>query len=190
PNDLTIRSDGTIYFTDPNFQAPSGTLQPNTGVYMVASGASTATEILSNIANPNGITLSLDEKTLYVASQTAGVNAYAVNSDGNIVATPTVIDPANLANANTDGMAIDCAGDLYIVRVNTHDIDVVSFGSAHPSPTSAGTHLATISGVPGGGQLTNVAFGGSDHKTLYITAQGTGTAKGVFKLAMPISGMP
>jgi len=42
----------------------------------------------------------------------------------------------------------------------------------------------------GGGQLTNVAFGGTDHKTLYITAQGTGTQRGVFKLAMPIAGMP
>jgi gluconolactonase len=189
PNDLTIRSDGTIYFTDPTYQSP-GTPQPNTGVYMVAPGSSpTATEIISNLNDPNGITLSLDEKTLYVAS-TSGVNAYAVNSDGTIGATPTAIDPTNLNNNNSDGMAIDCAGDLYVVRVNMHDIEVVSFGSSHPSPTSSGAHLATISMVPGMGQLTNVAFGGSDHKTLYITAQGTGTTKGVFKLAMPVPGMP
>jgi gluconolactonase len=157
---------------------------------MVAPGSSpTATEIISNLNDPNGITLSLDEKTLYVAS-TSGVNAYAVNSDGTIGATPTAIDPTNLNNNNSDGMAIDCAGDLYVVRVNMHDIEVVSFGSSHPSPTSSGAHLATISMVPGMGQLTNVAFGGSDHKTLYITAQGTGTTKGVFKLAMPVPGMP
>jgi gluconolactonase len=193
PNDLTIRSDGTIYFTDPNFQAPSPTPQPNTGVYMVPPNSSTAMELLSSVSNPNGITLSLDEKTLYVGSG-SGVNAYAVNTDGTIVTTPTAIDGANLNNNNTDGMAIDCAGDLYIVRVNTHDIDVVSFGSAHPSPTAAGTHLTTIMGIPGGGQLTNVAFGGTDHKTLYITAQGTfggsSPSKGVFKLTMPIPGMP
>ena len=47
---------------------------------------------------------------------------------------------------------------------------MVSFGG---NPGSAGTHLATIGGIPGGGQLTNVAFGGSDHKTLYITVQGS-----------------
>jgi gluconolactonase len=197
PNDLTIRSDGTIYFTDPTFQAPQDSMgkypQPNTGVYMLPPGSATATELISTTMNPNGITLSLDEKTLYVGSG-SGVNSYAVNTDGTIVTTPTAIDGANLNNNNTDGMAIDCAGDLYIVRVNTHDLDVVSFGSAHPSPTAAGTHLTTITGIPGGGQLTNVAFGGTDHKTLYITAQGTlggsTPSKGVFKLTMPIPGMP
>jgi len=192
PNDLTIRSDGTIYFTDPTFQTSSPT-QPNTGVYMVPPNSSTATELISTTQNPNGITLSLDEKTLYVGSG-SGVNAYAVNPDGSIVATPTAIDGPNLNNNNTDGMAIDCAGDLFVVRVGTHDIDVVSFGSAHPSPTAAGTHLTTIMSIPGNGQLTNVAFGGTDHKTLYITAQGTlggsTPSKGVFKLAMPIPGMP
>ena len=193
PNDLTIRSDGTIYFTDPNFQAPQDSMghypQATTGVYMVPPGSSTATEIISTISNPNGITLSLDEKTLYVGSG-SGVSGYAVNTDGTIVATATAIDGTNLNYNATDGMAIDCAGDLYVVRVNTHDIDVISFGSAHPSPTSTGTHLTTITGVPGNGQLTNIAFGGSDHKTLYITAQGNAPGKGVFKLPMPIPGMP
>jgi sugar lactone lactonase YvrE len=73
------------------------------------------------------------------------------------------------------------------VRVNQHDIDVVSFGS---NTTSAGTHLATIGNIPNAGQLTNVAFGGTDHKTLYITAQGGSGQRGVFKLAMPVPGMP
>ena len=189
PNDLTIRSDGTIYFTDPNFQAPSPTPQSTTGVYMVPPGASpTATELLSSLSNPNGITLSLDQKTLYVGHG-GGVYSYPVKTDGTIDTTTTThVDATNLDNNATDGMAIDCAGDLYIVRVNTHDIDVVSFGG---SPGGAGTHLATIGNIPGGGQLTNLAFGGSDHKTLYITVQGAGTTqRGVFKLTMPIPGMP
>ena len=192
PNDLTIRSDGTIYFTDPNFQAPQGSSgypQTTTGVYMVPPRSTTATEIISTLSNPNGITLSLDEKTLYVGSG-SGVSGYAVNTDGTIAATATAIDGTNLNYNATDGMAIDCAGDLYVVRANTKDIDVVSFGSAHPSPTSTGTHLTTIAGVPGNGQLTNIAFGGSDHKTLYITAQGNAPGKGVFKLPMPVPGMP
>jgi gluconolactonase len=186
PNDLTISSNGTIYFTDPNFQAPSPNPQPNTGVYMVPPGASpTATELLSSLSNPNGITLSLDQKTLYVGHG-GGVYSYAVNTGGTIGATATHVDASNLDNNATDGMAIDCAGDLYVVRVNTHDIDVVSFGG---NPGSTGTHLTTIGSIPGGGQLTNLAFGGSDHKTLYITVQGT-SQRGVFKLAMPIPGMP
>ncbi len=186
PNDLTISSNGTIYFTDPNFQAPSPTPQPNTGVYMVPPGASpTATELISSLSNPNGITLSLDQKTLYVGHG-GGVYSYAVNTDGTIGTTATHVDPSTLDNNATDGMAIDCAGDLYVVRVNTHDIDVVSFGG---NPGSAGTHLATIGSIPGGGQLTNIAFGGSDHKTLYITVQGS-SQHGVYKLTMPIAGMP
>jgi gluconolactonase len=187
PNDLTISSNGTIYFTDPNFQAANPNPQPTTGVYMVPPGASpTATELLSNLSGPNGITLSLDQKTLYVGHG-GGVYSYAVNADGTIGTTATHVDASNLDNKSTDGMAIDCAGDLYIVRVNTHDIDVVSFGG---NPGSAGTHLTTIGSIPGGGQLTNLAFGGSDHKTLYITVQGT-SQRGVFKLTgMPVAGMP
>ncbi len=195
PNDITISKNGTIYFTDPTFQAPSPAPQSTTGVYMVAPGSPTATELISTLSNPNGITLSLDESTLYVGYG-GGVNAYAIKSDGTINTTATALDGANLNNNATDGMAIDCAGDLYIVRVNQHDLDVVSFGgnAGAYTPNSAGTHLTSITGVPGGGQLTNDAFGGSDHKTLYITVQGTlggsTPSKGVFKLAMPIPGMP
>jgi gluconolactonase len=194
PNDLTIRSDGTIYFTDPTFQAPQikGAYPQvnNTGVYMLKPGASTATELISTLSNPNGITLSLDEKALYVGYG-GGVNVYSVNADGTIGTTATAIDGANLNNNATDGMAIDCAGDLYVVRVNQHDLDVVSFGgnAGAYNPNSAGTHLTTITGIANA-QLTNAAFGGADHKTLFVTAQGSKPNKGVFKLAMPIPGMP
>jgi gluconolactonase len=180
PNDLTVRSDGTIYFTDPNFQAPSPQPQSATGVYMVPPGSSSATQIISSLSNPNGVALSLDEKTLYVGHG-GGVYSYPVNADGTIGATATHVDASTLDNKATDGMAIDCAGDLYVVRVNEHDIDVVS---------ATGAHLGMIANVPNAGQLTNIAFGGTDHKTLYITAQGGSGQRGVFKLAMPIPGMP
>ena len=179
PNDLAIRSDGIIYFTDPSFQAPSPQPQSSTGVYMLPPGGTTATAILTSLGNPNGITLSLDEHTLFVGHG-GGVYKYAVNSDGSIGTTATHVDPADLDNNATDGMAIDCAGNLYVTRVNQHDIIVVG-------PSNAKVGQITI---PGAGQLTNCAFGGVDHKTLYVTAQGTGTQRGVFKLAMPLPGMP
>jgi sugar lactone lactonase YvrE len=53
----------------------------------------------------------------------------------------------------------------------------------------SGQTLANIT-TPPGGQITNVAFGGSDHTTLYMTVMGTGTTRGVFKLPMPLPGMP
>ena len=68
---------------------------------------------------------------------------------------------------------------------------MVSFGGNAGSynPNSAGTHITTITGITTA-QLTNAAFGGADHKTLFVTAQGTKPTKGVYKLTMPIPGMP
>jgi gluconolactonase len=185
PNDLTIRSDGTIYFTDYCcYQTPSPPPQGNgnTRAYMLTPGSSTATALFTdtNGGGPNGITLSLDESTLYVGDG-SGVMKYSVNSNGSIGATGTAFDPTDLGNQNTDGMAIDCAGDLYVVRVNQHDIIVVN---------PAGATIGDISGFPNAAEVTNLAFGGSDHETLYVTAQGEGVQRGVFKLKLSVPGMP
>ena len=61
PNDLTVRSDGTIYFTDPDFQAPSPRPQAMTRVYRLPPGATEPIVVDATLSNPNGITLSLDE---------------------------------------------------------------------------------------------------------------------------------
>jgi gluconolactonase len=179
PNDLTIRADGTIYFTDPaGYQG--NMVQPNQGVYMLAPGASTAVEMISTLSQPNGIGLSLDGHTLYVDDNGDGVMTYAVNTDGTIVTPGTPLDPTDLAHKSGDGVTFDCAGDFYVV-INSATVYVVS-----PS----GSTVGSITGFPGGGQITNIAFGGMDHKTLYVTSQGTGAQRGVFKLAMPVPGMP
>jgi gluconolactonase len=183
PNDLTVRSDGTIYFTDPTFQAPSPNPQSTQRAYMFKKGASSASVIVDNASNPNGITLSLDQKFLFVGDG-SGVTRYPLNTDGTVVAASKVaIDTTDLQYKATDGMAIDCAGNLYVVRVNEHDIIVVK------DPTGTATTLAQIK-IAAAGQLTNAAFGGTDHQTLYVTAQGTGTQRGVFKIQMPLPGMP
>jgi gluconolactonase len=183
PNDLTIRSDGTIFFTDPTFQAPSPAPQSAQRVYMVPPNSSTATVLVDNANSPNGITLSIDEQTIYIGDG-SGVTKYALNANGTIVTPGTKVDSADLDNNATDGMAIDCAGNLYVVRVNQHDIIVVS---------SSNTKIGQLTfAAQGAGQLTNIAFGGSDHKTLYVTSQGgSSSGRGVFKLTgMPIPGMP
>jgi len=182
PNDLTIRNDGTIYFSDPTFQAPNPTPQSAQRVYMVRAGSGTATAIVDNASNPNGVALSLDQKFLFVGDG-SGVMRYALATDGTLMGAGTAIDTADFANNASDGMAMDCAGNLYVVRVNQHDIIVVK------DPTGAATKTGQIT-IPGAGNLTNAAFGGTDHKTLYVTAQGTGMQRGVFKLAMPIPGLP
>jgi gluconolactonase len=179
PNDLTIRSDGTIYFTDPaGYQG--NLVQPNQGVYMLPPGSSTAMELISTLNSPNGITLSLDEKTLFVDDNGDGLMKYAVNANGTIGATGTPFD-TDLAHTAGDGMVMDCAGDLYVVRSDEHHIIVVN-----PS----GTTIGDISGFPNSAQVSNVAFGGADHETLYITAQGEGIQRGVFKMKLTVPGMP
>jgi gluconolactonase len=174
PNDLAIRSDGTIYFSDPDWQAPSTRPQTKTRVYKVAPGASTATVIDENRQQPNGVTLSLDENTLFVSSA-AGIYKYTIDASGTVSAGTQYATSVS----SGDGMVMDCAGNLYIAANSNSQLVVLS-------PT--GTVIAMVNQQG----ITNVAFGGTDHKTLYLTAQGTGKngPMGLFKIAMPLPGMP
>jgi gluconolactonase len=175
PNDLAIRSDGTIYFSDPNFQAPSPNPQSAQRLYRIAPDATHTVTIATNTADtaylqPNGVTLSLDEKTLYVSG--SGLKKFPVMTDGTLGVSSDFV-----AGQSGDGMVIDCSGNLYVAG-GSGNIRVYS-------PT--GTLLGMITA---GGTTTNVAFGGTDHKTLYITAQGSGSARGVYSIAMNVPGYP
>jgi gluconolactonase len=173
PNDLAIRTSGDIYFTDPNFQAPNTAPQTATRVYRVAPNG-TVTALPDNFGNPNGITLSLDENSLYVAAGQG--RRYAINSDGSVGAGQNFN-----AASNADGMVIDCAGNLYVTRASTQSVFVY---------TADGSPIGQID-VPSSEGLqavTNVAFGGADHKTLFIT--GLGNNKGLFRVTLDIPGRP
>jgi gluconolactonase len=192
PNDLAIRSDGTIYFSDPSgFQSPTPTPQAQQRVYRIAPGTNAVSVVdpapgAQPLNAPNGVSLSIDEKTLYVSSA-GGVYAYPVMSDGSTGARPAT----PFSTLDIDGMVLDCAGNVYGA--------VISNGAASSvvvlSPT--GTMIGTVA-VPGGSSASNVAFGGTDHKTLYITAQGSGggqqppaaQGQGVFKITLAIPGRP
>jgi gluconolactonase len=178
-NDLTVRSDGTIYFTDPDFQAPSPRPQSQNRVYRIPPGSTTAMVVDMGRANPNGITLSLDETMLFVADG-QGLWRYPVNADGS---TGTATRIAQSAVSGGDGMGIDCAGNLYVA--SNQSVVVVN-------PSGNGTSLGTIP-VTGVQSATNVAFGGANHQTLYVTGLGNGmggSAMGLFTAPMPLPGMP
>ena len=175
PNDLAIHSNGTVYFSDPTFNAPSPPPQGSTYVYRLSSGSEP--EPIPNaedpdvLSNPNGVTLSLAEDYLYVAASPG--RRYPVMEDG------TLGEGADFPAANGgDGMAIDCAGNLYVTKANSSNVEVY---------TADGDSIGTIT-VPGFQAVTNVAFGGADHQTLYIT--GLGNDKGLFQLAAGIPGRP
>ncbi len=167
PNDLALRSDGNIYFTDPSFQAPNSKPQTANRFYRV-DPAGTVSVIQDNVGNPNGVTLSIAEDVLYLAASSG--RKFKVSADG------SVTDGMDFAPTNgADGLAVDCADNLYVARQGTVAVY-----------DKNGTALSPVINVPNVQQVTNMAFGGSDHKTLYIT--GLGNNKGLFKVTVDIPG--
>jgi gluconolactonase len=170
PNDLTIRSDGAIYMTDSVFGLRDGLANPEaelpfSGVYLIKDGVTTL--IYSNADNaggwPNGITLSPDERHLYLNAGFQNILRYDVAADGTI-ANPEIF----IAGEGSDGMKVDARGNLYTtsgagpgeVRITAPDgkrLGVLEL------PVPAGEPQTQVC-------ATNVAFGDVDNRSLYITA--------------------
>jgi gluconolactonase len=153
PNDLTLRSDGTIFFTDPPYGLEGREKeQPCNALYRVRPGQNPV-RLVKDFNMPNGLALSPDEKTLYVGDSKEGhVRVFRLDTDGNVSGGEvfcTVPGP--------DGMKVDGAGHLYVTS---------SEGIAVFDPR--GKRLGTIK-VPE--KPANCAFGGEDNKTLFITAR-------------------
>jgi gluconolactonase len=165
PNDIAIRSDGNLYFTDPTYMLGNRTSVLPMQTYR--RDPSGALSVIDTAGSPNGITLSPDETRLYL-SHLGGPNdvvMYDVDASG------AVSNRQPFANVSSDGMAIDCAGNLYTTQAQT---GVTVFD---PSGERIGT-------LPAQG-AANVAFGGPDRKTLFITATGT-----LFAVELAIPGLP
>jgi gluconolactonase len=154
PNDLIVRSDGTIYFTDPDFQLGSRTSETGMkGVYR-ASPSGTVSLVDGTFAEPNGITLSPDEAVLYAADYNGNVvRTFAVAADGGTSGRKDFVKVSS-----PDGLAMDCLGNLYVASGSPGVIQVYA-----PS----GSKLGSVTVAP---SLSNMAFGGTEGKTLYITA--------------------
>lgn len=156
PNDVIVDGDGTIYFTDPPYGLPSTvTGQPFMGVFRIAPNDQVTAEHRGAMTErPNGIGLSLDSKTLYVAD-TADGKLWKFPIDGNgALGTRTMLA---MTSGGADGLAIDSFGNIFV----TTSAGVEVFA---PSGTKWGTIVVPM-------QPSNCAFGDADHKTLYITAR-------------------
>jgi gluconolactonase len=173
PNDLAIHSNGTIYFSDPDYQAPSMRPQDSTRVYRLPPGA-TAAVAIESLNAPNGVTLSPAQDWLYVSG--GQLKKYPVTPDGTVGAGADFLPGGG---GGGDGMVVDCAGNLYV----TQDKSVKVY-------SKDGAPLGTVDVTQVGGSVTNVAFGGPERKTLFITGQGAGSGKGVFKLELNLPGFP
>ena len=173
PNDLTIAGDGTIFFTDPNWQAPSPDPQPVEGVYRVSPGG-VITLLDGSISKPNGIALSNDEKWLYVGHP-GGMVRYAVTADL-AVTTPGTEFGSGLVGV--DGLAMDCAGNIYVTQYSAGVVKVLN---------PDGIAIGAIKVAP---SLTNAAFGGPGGKTLFLTAGDPAVGDAVFVIELEIPGRP
>lgn len=171
PNDLAARSDGTVYFTDPDWQLGARTSETGrTGVYRLRpplGGSETleAALIEGGLDKPNGIALSPDERTLYVGSAASEIWKYTVAEDGSVSGRTKFAD-----TGPSDGLTVDCAGNLY---VTSGTVEVFA-----PSGMKLGD-IVTAEGP------SNVAFGGPEAKTLYITAR-----TGLYSIALQVPGWP
>jgi len=168
PNDLVFDSKGNLYFTDPH---GSSAENPFGCVYRFSSSGE-ITCLASGLAFPNGLVLSKDEKFLFVT-----------NTRKNRVLR-YVLDPpvrsyvfSQLSGGwGPDGMAFDVAGNLYVAHYGGGDVIMIN---------PKGIILERI---PVGGLFpTNVAFGGSDRKTLYVTEVETGS---VYRFNTDYPGLP
>jgi gluconolactonase len=170
PNDIVVAKDGTIYFTDPAFQrdaAPGG--QEKTGVYRVATDG-VVTLVDDTITNPNGIALSPNEDVLYVngGGEQGILRAYPI-----VNGIPQAGKDLVTGLTIPDGMAIDCLGNIYLTEHIARKLRVY---------TPAGEQIAQATTDA---NLTNVAFGGTDGKTLFLTGAGA-----LWKIDLAITGTP
>jgi len=159
PNDLIVDAKGGIYFTDPG---PRPVLPGRpTYVYYLPAGAKTPILIDSAVPRPNGLTLTNDGKTLIVDDTlNPTVFAYDVQADGSVKNKRAFLQLRDIppgAESGADGMAIDRDDRLYITTV----AGVQVFDAK-------GQYLGAIKA---GRQAANVAFGGPDKQTLYLTAR-------------------
>jgi gluconolactonase len=168
-----VRADGTVYFSDPDaYQSPTPSPQSKPRVYRV-SPAGEVTVADETIQQPNGVTLSLDERTLFVSGG-GGLYQLPIMPDGSTG--PRMVFGNGAAYTGSDGMAIDCAGDLYVALNGA----VVVL-----SPT--GTELGRLT-IMGAQAATNVAFGGANRTTLYITTLDANP--GIFQVDLGVPGLP
>lgn len=165
PNDAVFHSNGDLYFTDPPYGLLKGNADPAkelpfNGVYRLKPGGE-LTLLTKEMTFPNGIALSPDEKTLYVANSDPDLaiwKAFPVNPDGTIGAGKVFADVTASARSKKglpDGMKVDAKGNLFA----TGPGGVLVFAPD-------GTHLGTFAT----GEATANCGWGDDGSTLYITA--------------------
>lgn len=180
PNDVVVRSDGLLLFTDPPYgraDTPHGVGRPQElsfqGVYALAPEPGAAPRLLADdFAKPNGLCLSADERVLYVNdTERMHVRRFAIGDDGTLAGGEVLVtETGDPATGFPDGMKLDERGNVWVCGPG--GIWVVE---------PDGTPLGVIS-VPE--ICANLAWGEADRRTLFITA-----SAGLYRIRTLVAGL-
>jgi gluconolactonase len=167
PNDLWIRPDGGIYFTDPLYKRDywkrdAKMQQPGQYVYFIKAGQQAVTLVCTNFVQPNGIIGTPDGKTLYVADiGDRKTYSFEVQPDGSLK------NQTLFCKLGSDGMTIDNEGNVYLTGRGVTVFDKTGKQIEHIDVAEPWT--------------ANVTFAGTDHNLLFITA-----SKSVYSIKMRV----
>ena len=168
PNDVWVHPNGGLYFSDPfykrDYWSRGPAEQDTQGVYHLAPDHKTLTRVVADMKQPNGLVGTPDGKILYIADIGAGQTfAYDIAPDGSLT------HKRLFCSMGSDGMTLDTEGNVYLSGHGVTAFDRTGAQIAHiPVPED---------------WTGNICFGGSDHKTLFITA-----SKGLYALKMRVKG--
>ncbi|MGD0108103.1 MAG: SMP-30/gluconolactonase/LRE family protein [Rhodopila sp.] len=173
PNDVICHSNGSIYFTDPDLLVPLVDREiGHAAVYRIAQDGSAS--VLARFEYPNGLALSRDEQTLYVANTrwSQYIHAVELDADGNMVRRRIFADmSADGTNGVPDGMKVDEAGRVFCT--GTGGVWVFE---------PDGTRIGIIETPE---VCANITFGSPDLRTLLLTATSS-----VYTLRVKVPGLP
>lgn len=174
PNDIVVRSDGSIYFTDPPYGLTGLTewkeLSFN-GVYRLAPDGE-LTLLVDDFERPNGLAFSPGEQVLYVNDTERGhIRAFDVANDGHLTNGRVLIDMTGEGWGRPDGMKVDTEGNIYCTGPG-------GFWIINPG----GECLARVKPPE---NPANLAWGDADRRSLYLTAQ-----TGIYRIRLGIPGTP
>ncbi|HTY77789.1 MAG TPA: SMP-30/gluconolactonase/LRE family protein [Candidatus Bathyarchaeia archaeon] len=174
PNDVVCRSDGSIYFTDPGLRVPLAERElPYAAVYRVTSDG--ATSLVADFEYPNGLAFSPDERFLYVANTRWAqyIHVLELDAGGGKVLRRRIF--ADMSSDETDGvpdgMKVDVEGRVYCTGPG---------GTWVFAPDGTRLGIIRTPEVP-----ANVAFGGPDLRTLFLTARTS-----VYTVRVRVPGQP
>ncbi len=177
PNDVVVKSDGSIYFSDPPYglTADYGVEGEQDldfqGVYRLSPDGQTLTLLIDDFDRPNGLCFSTDESILYINdTERMHIRVFDVQPDGTI-ANGRIFAEEEGEDGVPDGMKIDVHGNVYL----TGPGGIWIFDAS-------GQHLGVLQ-LPEG--AANLAWGGDDWSTLFITA-----STSLYSIQCKVSGIP